>query len=401
MGSFKHFEKKRRRQPGKIGSPLENKLQAVKWGEYRLGDLFEIFTNPQLDSENFNFSENGEYPYFTRTVFNNGFLGNVDYYDEAHKIKGNCLSVGLMAMQFFYMEKDFYAGQFTKRAVPKDFELTSRTAQFFLSLINQKKKEFLNVSVKNFKNYFENSKILLPQTADGKVDFDFMEAFIRELEEERIRELTAYLAATDLKDYSLTPEEETALKAFERAQWGEFRIGDLYGKVELKNFDFNKRNDTLIEKTEKYSLPLVNAKHGNNGIMFYGDGEIFDSEEMTIDIVQNGAVSTGDVYPQPQKTGVLWDAYLIKALSRNDTRESLFFFSGTIQKSIKNKFCYELKATWDRVKTEYIQLPIKNNEPDYSFMELFIKAVEKLVIKDVVLYADKKIDATRQVAGNH
>ena len=35
--------------------------------------------------------------------------------------------------------------------------------------------------------------------------------------------------------------------------------------------------------------------------------------------------------------------------------------------------------------------------PDTVKMETFISAVQKLVIKDVVLYADREIEATRQV----
>ena len=34
-------------------------------------------------------------------------------------------------------------------------------------------------------------------------------------------------------------------------------------------------------------------------------------------------------------------------------------------------------------------------------MEDFIKVVEKLVIKDVVIWADKKIEATKQVVLKH
>jgi len=47
-------------------------------------------------------------------------------------------------------------------------------------------------------------------------------------------------------------------------------------------------------------------------------------------------------------------------------------------------------------KTE-IQLPIKENFPDFELMETFISAIQKLVIKDVVLYADRKIEATKKV----
>ena len=44
-----------------------------------------------------------------------------------------------------------------------------------------------------------------------------------------------------------------------------------------------------------------------------------------------------------------------------------------------------------------MQLPTKNNKPDYATMETFIKAIEKLVIKDVVQYTDKRIAATAQM----
>lgn len=112
-------------------------MQNVKWGEFKLGDLFEIKGNPQLNKSSFSFGENAEFPYFTRTEFNNGILGYVDYLNEEYKIKGNCLSVGMIAMKFFYMQKDFYAGQFTKRAIPRSFSLTSRLANYFISLLNK------------------------------------------------------------------------------------------------------------------------------------------------------------------------------------------------------------------------------------------------------------------------
>ena len=49
-------------------------------------------------------------------------------------------------------------------------------------------------------------------------------------------------------------------------------------------------------------------------------------------------------------------------------------------------------------KTE-IFLPIKENKiPDYKSMETFIRAIEKLVIKDVVLYAEKKLGTMKEVA---
>ena len=142
----------------------------------------------------------------------------------------------------------------------------------------------------------------------------------------------------------------------------------------LKN-KFDKEKDVSKEQTAEFDLPLINAKDGNNGIMYYGRSSDFESTEMTIDIVNDGVVSTGNVYPQPQKTGVLYNAYLVKPLF-SVTQRLLYFFSTTIQKSIKLKFGYENKAGWEKVKKEKITLPTHNGVIDFVFMENFIADLE-------------------------
>lgn len=44
-----------------------------------------------------------------------------------------------------------------------------------------------------------------------------------------------------------------------------------------------------------------------------------------------------------------------------------------------------------------IMLPEKDGLPDYKYMETLISAIQKLVIKDVVLYADRKIAETKAI----
>jgi hypothetical protein len=176
-------------------------------------------------------------------------------------------------------------------------------------------------------------------------------------------------------------------KKLETVEWGEYKLGDLFEKINLrfKKSKFDKQNDISKNKSKEFNLPLVNAKDGENGIMYYGRSKDFESSEMTIDIVNDGAVSTGNVYPQPQKTGVLYNAYLIKP-KFEITERLLYFFSSTIQKSIKLKFGYENKAGWEKVKKEKIQLPTKNNKIDFDFMEKFINELETERIKELDAY---------------
>ena len=162
------------------------------------------------------------------------------------------------------------------------------------------------------------------------------------------------------------------------SKWKEFIIGDLFEKLQLdiKNENFNKALDVSEEQNEEFNLPLVNAKHGNNGIMYYGRESDFDVAEMTIDIVQNGAIATGDVYAQPQKTGVLWDAYLVKPKSAIDSPFTLMFLATVMEKSIKDKFSYDDKCVWNKARLLPISLPVDaTGEPDWAYMNEYMSAV--------------------------
>nr|WP_212787398.1 restriction endonuclease subunit S [Helicobacter pylori] len=187
-------------------------------------------------------------------------------------------------------------------------------------------------------------------------------------------------------------------------KWGEFKLGDLFEKLDLKfkKKTFNKQKDISKVQTSEFDLPLVNAKNGDNGIMYYGRSSDFESAEMTIDIVNDGAVSTANVYPQPLKTGVLYNAYLIKP-KFTPTRETLLFFTPCIYKAIKLKFSYENKASWNKVKNELISLPLKPTaktqtlkDIDFHFMRTLINALMKQTIQGVVQYSSAKIQATKE-----
>lgn len=160
--------------------------------------------------------------------------------------------------------------------------------------------------------------------------------------------------------------------------WGAFPVGDVFEPLDLKitNPDFKKRTDLSTERTPTHSLPLVNAKHGNNGIMFYGRPEDFQSAENTIDIVKNGAKATGDVYAQPQRTGVLWDAYLVRPIDEKARNaEVLLFLAAVLQRTIKERFGYDDKCVWKQVRSLEMRLPVRGKRPDWAYMAEFMHRI--------------------------
>lgn len=389
-------------------------MQQVRWAEFELQELFEVKTSKSVDKGNIILSdEEKPFHFIGRTSVNYGVQGFVEKlgFEPNPKNTFSIIQIGENISQF--RTREWYASQNIFILSP----LTDRIIKsynFFVSSINSA----LKVYDGGYTNYptlekLKNQKIFLPVKPNSdldklaQIDFDFMENFIAELNAQRLAELNVYLSVTGLKDYTLTIEEQQALKKIEQEEiiWAEFELQKLFDKLDLrfKKTKFDKEKDISRERTEEFDLPLVNAKNGDNGIMYYGRGCDFDSAEMTIDIVGDGAVSTGNVYPQPQRTGVLYNAYLVKPRF-NANKQLLYFLASAIQKSIKLKYGYENKAGWAKVKNEKISLPIKPDanldiisQIDFDFMETFISAVQKLVIKNVVLYADREIAVTEQI----
>ena len=341
---------------------------------------------------------NGKGTYFINSgVEGQGIKGKTDR--EAKIFRSNTITIDFWGNAYY---RDFEYKMATHNHV---FSLTgdvikNRIVGLYLVTTMSYIKKLFSYNNMGTWSKIKEQYIHLPITQSNEIDFVFIESRIREMEESRIREMEAYLKVAGFEDCELTEEEQEALTTIKSKRLKEYTIGTLYDKKELKNRPFDKRTDTRQTPDDTYNLPLVNAKNGDNGIMFYGHKDKFDSIEMSIDIVQNGAIATGNVYPQPQRTGVLWDAYLIKSIGYSDTRESLIYVSAAIEKCIKKKFSYECKATWNRVCHERIWLPVTSTGSiDYKFMETYIRAIEKLTIQRVLDWRAKEI-ATAQIVVN-
>lgn len=169
-------------------------------GNYRVfeaRELFEVRSNPQLNKDSFQFTDKieGSYPYFTRTVMNNGIAGYVKYLDEEHKIPGNNIAVGMLGMQFFYMRDDFYAGQFTKTIYPVfkgEEQFDEVTAEYFLTWFNKSSTVYQSVLVRDFEKTFGSTKLELPVTKDGNLDMDFIRNFVSAQEKMLIQDMKIF-----------------------------------------------------------------------------------------------------------------------------------------------------------------------------------------------------------------
>lgn len=357
-----------------MNAPLSKKLNEVKWGEFKIGDLFEIQNTLSFNANKL--VEGNEYDYVTRTSFNQGILQTTGFVNKDNINPSGTWSLGLLQMDFFYRRKPWYAGQFVRKIVPK-FDLPENVILFFTTLLNMQKKVLLSVLVRNVDEKFRNIIVSLPITPENKIDFDFMEAFIREL--------AAYLKVSGFDNYKLSKCESEALAHFNELKWKEFSYSEIFNHI--KQGRRLKKGDQKPGK-----IPFVMAGTTNTGIVGYISNPIatFPKNSITIDIFGNTFYRNYD-FGAGDDTGVYWND------DKNYSSEQMLYFSSCMEKSIRGKFSFGKKLRSSQSFNFRIFLPVTSDDsPDYAFMETFISAVQKLVIKDVVLYADKKIAATKQ-----
>lgn len=328
-----------------------------------------------------------EYDYVTRTSQNQGVLQTTGFVNENNLNEAGVWSLGLLQMDFFYRRKKWYAGQFVRKVIPK-ITLNDNAILFFTVLLNKCKKELLSVLVRNVDDTFKNLVVKIPITTDGIINYAFMDSFINELEQERINELNAYLNVTGLANYTLTEEEENVLKETETWKWNLYNLKYLYGpSTRGKRL---KSADRLPGK-----LPFVTAGEAETGISAYisNNVDVFPANTTTIDMFGSAKYRNYE-YGADDHVAVVHTEFLPK-------HASIFVTSAIHKASHTGKFDYGNNFYASDADELYIKLPTKNGSPDYTTMATYIRAIEKLVIKEVVKYSENKVSITKSIYSNN
>ncbi len=398
MGCKSIIKKFRSRTKGKVITPLDKKLENVEWEKFELNDLFEKIKVKSLKYKTSELPDNptGDFilPALTAGIENQGLNNYVPKYNAT--ILKNVISIsanGANTGATFYQNKEFTVLQ-DSYAIKWKYTDDSLTDNHYL---------YLTASISNtiFGNFewtnkagwerIKSERTYLP-TKNGKIDFDFMEYFIAELEEERISELKAYLKASGLEDYNLTDEEQKALDEFDSMKWGEFRLGDLFERIKTNKLPY-KASELEKEPTDGYTLPCLTSSFQNQGLNYYAPKDNATILKNVISIPSNSDVYRA--YFQSREFTVLSDAYAIEWTYGNvKLSPNQYLFTVPCINKVTDLSIYSYKnklGGWNVVKDKYIKLPIKDDEPDYNTMETLISAIKKLIVKDLVIYTDNKM----------
>ncbi len=392
--------------------PLSSQLNAIKWGEFKLGDLFEIYTGSLLSQEDL---AKGDIVRISVKSDNNGVYGHFDTLkNKKARHFENFISVNFFGNCFYHP----YLASVEMKVHVLKLKNRTLTRRVGLFLANQLNKCFYGqftygTQLSSSKLKHNNFKIQLPlkPTANAQtlkdIDFNFMEKFIAELEQCRLAELEAYLKATGLENTTLSNEEENALNVFNNNNsgggggntpcgltWQSFRLGDLFEVLPYKKrFDANKVN--IYASKTKDTYPYVVRTSLNNGIRGYlKENTNFLNAGNTISFGQDTA--TMFYQEKPYFTGD--KIKILRCKNPNFNKINALFFITSLTKAFRNFSWGSASFSVSIIENQNISLPTnQHGKIDFDFMRALINALMKQIIQGVVQYCGAKIQATKEV----
>ena len=362
-----------------MNASLNEKLRAVKWGEFKYKEVFNrIEQGRRLKKDD---QIDGTIPFVMSGTTNAGVVNYIS--NPVASFPKNAITIDIFG-NTFYRNYAFGAGDDTGVYWNDATAYSSNAMLFFAVAMQKSMMGRFSYGKKLRSSQSEDFTMHLPVTDDGAIDFDFMESFIAELEAERVAELSAYLTVSGLDNYELSSDEENALKNYQSLKWDTYNLEKLFGKSTRGK---RLKGDDRIAGT----LPFVTAGEASEGISAYisNEVEVFEKNTTTIDMFGSAKYRNYKYGADDHVAVVHTEAVPMKA--------AIFVTSACHKAAHTGKFDYGHNFYAKDADALDIQLPTKDGKPDYDTMAALISAVQKLVIKDVVLYADRKIEKAKTI----
>lgn len=162
----------------------KKKVDTREWGEFRVGELFEVKISKSVDKGGLEFAEDGEYDFIGRTPLNNGIQGRLNKLKFEANQEGtySIAQIGMHVCQ--YRERKWYASQNIFVLTP--FAEKSHKANKFIATIITR---YLDCAYgeDTYATYptaktLPHLKIKLPVDKTGQPDWRYMEEYMRKVE---------------------------------------------------------------------------------------------------------------------------------------------------------------------------------------------------------------------------
>lgn len=354
----------------------------LKYKKFKLIDIFNWQTQKEIDPlkiPDLSINCDVKYPFYGQSTTNNGVIS---YESLDEKVLNNKRGLPTILIHsnnqnVVYLETPFYLkdGHGATSVLQADY-LNEKNALYIITCIKKVITKKFSYNEKATKIALKNTEIELPVNENDELDLQYMESYIKVLEDERLEQLVTYLSISGLDQYELTLDDEELLKKYNAGNYmsKSYKISELFN---TENGDFDIQQKHINGK----GVYVVSSGEQNNGVIGKTDvsARIFNSNTITIDMFGNANF-------RDYKYKMVTHARVF-SLSMNNrvmSKEEGLYFT-TIFNKFKKNFSYSDMASWNKIKNIEIILPIdKNSNIDYEFINHYIKVQEKLSIKNLI-----------------
>jgi len=166
--------------------------------------------------------------------------------------------------------------------------------------------------------------------------------------------------------------------------WKEFYIGGEKGVFIISS---GKRLTTA--DMDNGNVPFIGATDSNNGITNYVKTTNNTLDHNVLGVNYNGSVAETFYHPY---YCIFSDDVKRLHLKDGIKNKYVYLFLATVIKLQKVKFTYGYKFNANRMNRQIILLPVsKSGQPDYAFMEEYIKERETLKRREYLDYCTEKL----------
>jgi len=335
-------------------------LKNKEWGEFYLNDIFsEIQRGKRLKK---NDHKKGTIPYVSSTAANNGtdgFIGNKDKV----RIFSACLTIANSGSvgATFYQPYTFVASDHVTKLKNQEF---NRYVYLFISVVTNRLKNKYSFNREINDKRIQKEKIVLPITPKGDPNYAFMVQFMQQKEQAKKIAYKNYIGerlkkSKDFKEVIPLSEKK----------WCEFEIGKLFKLSQGKSKGLNH-----LSKTQT-GINYLGATNLNNGVLCQvnKDDKLMHKGN-SIAFIRNGEGSMGYSIYKVEDFIATSD---ISVGYNSKLNRYIGTFITTVADKVRGKYNFGYKRSGKRLLKEKLLLPItENNEPDYDYMDNYMKRLE-------------------------
>jgi hypothetical protein len=279
-----------------------------------------------------------------------------------------CDGQGSVGYSIYKYEK--FIGSTTLKAGRSDF--LNKYNGLFISTALDMNKSIYDYGYKRNDSRLKNETISLP-SCKNEPDYEYMEKYSKSTITEKLENYKRYAQSIlDKLDF-------IEIESFEDKEWGEFFLTDIMFKIQ--------RGKRLTKANQKAgNKPYISSTAINNGVdNFIGNEDGVRVFFNCLTIANSGSVGSSFYHPYEF---VASDH--VTHLANDSFNENIYMFITTMLNRLSEKYNFNREINDNRISREKILLPIgKDGEPDYGYMEQYIKNVKYKKLKQYLTYIEK------------